>query len=343
VKKMKTSSFLKIFLTLILAVVVFIPSAYCETDSSSKPITLVFSTSSMPDVSYTKVLYDVVKPELEKKTNGEVTLEIHDSSSLFSQDDELPATIRGNVDMCYTDATWLADYLPSMNMLAAGYMFKNQAQMSKVLNGEIGREIFEDATAKVGVRPLFAYYIGARMVVTRSDKKIITPDDLKGLKLRMPNSEAWLFLGEAIGANPVPIAFSELYTALQSGTVDGLENPLAGLEEGKFYEVTKAISLTNHMIGAVWPCINEKKWQSLTPEQQSAVTEAFLKGLVENDKMALADEEALLTKYKELGMTIVTPDIDAFKAKVDAAYLGNPEKVGEWNMELYERILSVGE
>jgi tripartite ATP-independent transporter DctP family solute receptor len=317
--------------------------AFAVPAAANAPVTLVFTTVSLPDVSYTKVLYDVVKPELEKLTDGEMTLEIHDSSSLFSQDDELPATIRGNVDMCYTDATWLADYMPSMNMLTAGYMFKSHEHMSKVLNGEIGRAVFDRAASEIGVRPLFAYYIGARAVIMREDKKIYTPDDLKGVKLRMPNSEAWLFLGQSLGANPVPVAFSELYTALQTGTVDGLENPLGGIEEGKFYEVTKSISLTNHMIGAVWPCINEKKWKSLSPEHQDAVLKAFKAGLDANDEIAVGEEQGLLDKYKEMGMTVVTPDVDAFKKKVDAAYLGDPEKTKTWDMDLYKKILAMGE
>jgi tripartite ATP-independent transporter DctP family solute receptor len=331
-----------LFVPFLLSAAFALLSVPCAAAEGTDPLALVFTTASMPDVSYTKVLYDVVKPTLERLTDGAVTLEVHDSGSLFGQDDELPAVIRGNADMCYTDATWLADYMPSMNMLTAGYMFRSRQHMDEVLNGEIGQKIFDEVASTLGVRPLFAYYIGARVVILRSDKRVTTPDDLKGVKLRMPNSEAWLFLGRAIGANPIPVAFSELYTALRSGMVDGLENPLAGMEEGKFYEVAKSISLTNHMIGAVWPCINEEKWRSLTPEQRDAVKEAFRLGLAANDEMALADEKALLTKYTDLGMTIVTPDVEAFKAKVDAAYIGDPEKVKGWDLDLYRRILDMG-
>ena len=317
--------------------------AQSEQAAPAEKITLVFTTASLPDVSYTKVLYEVIKPELEKLSNGQIELEVHDSGSLFSQDDELPATIKGNASMCYTDATWLATYMPSMNMIAAGYMFKDKDHMDKVLNGEIGQQLFEQTAKEVGVRPLYAYYIGARVVGMRDGRAIMSPDDLKGVKLRMPNSESWLFLGKALGSNPVPIAFSELYTALQSGTVDGLENPISGLEEGKFYEVIKSISLTNHMIGAVWPCINEEIWKSLTPELQKNVLDAFKKGLDANDELALQDEEVLLEKYKELGVEVMTPDVEAFKKQVNDFYLNDSEMVKDWDMDLFEQIKAMGE
>ena len=326
-------------LLMLLAALVFCLSA----PAVAAPKKIVFTTVSLPNVSYTKVLYDVVKPELEKQSKGTLTLEIFDSSKLFSQDDELPATIKGNATMCYTDATWLADYMPTMKMMAAGYLFSDKKHMDAVLNGPLGEKMFADIAKKVGVRPLGAYYIGARHIAMRSNKVIMKPEDLKGVKLRTPNSSAWLSLGKALGANPVPIAFSELYTALQTGTVDGLENPLGGIEEGSFFEVIKTISLNGHMIGAVWPAINEKFWQDLTPAQQKAVKAAFAKGRLANDKLALADEKALLTKYKDkYGIKIVTPDVAAFRKRVRAFYLSDKSLTKDWDMTLYKKITDMG-
>ncbi|MEG1602447.1 MAG: DctP family TRAP transporter solute-binding subunit [Cloacibacillus sp.] len=306
------------------------------------PKKIIFTTVSLPNVSYTKVLYTVVKPELEKLSGGTLSLEIFDSSKLFSQDDELPAVIKGNATMCYTDATWLADYMPSMKMMAAGYLFSDRAHMDKVLNGALGKKMFADVAKKVGVRPLGAYYIGARHIAMRNAKIITKPEDLKGVKLRTPNSSAWLSLGKALGANPVPIAFSELYTALQTGTVDGLENPLGGIDEGSFFEVIKTISLNGHMIGAVWPAINEKFWQGLTQAQQTAVVKAFEKGMIANEKLAVADEKALLKKYQDkYGIKIVKPDVNAFKKRVRAYYLSDKSITQDWDMGLYKQIIGM--
>jgi tripartite ATP-independent transporter DctP family solute receptor len=304
---------------------------------------IVFTTASVTEEAHTKVLVEYVKPRLVELTGGRVTLEVHDSSSLFSQDDELPATIRGNATMCYTDGTWLATYMPSTSMFSAGYIFKDLTHMNKVLNGEIGQALFKSVAEKVGVRPLASYYIGSRTINLKNPNPAMTPEDLKGVKLRMPNSEAWLMLGKALGANPTPVAFSELYTALATGTVDGQDNPLTATEEGKFYEVTKSISLTNHQIGTVWPAINEKFWQSLGPELQKLVLQAFVEGIEYNNKIVIAKENSLVAFFKSKGLNIATPDVAAFKKQVNDYYLQQKDFIKNWDMDLFEKIRKIGE
>ena len=304
---------------------------------------IVFTTASVTEEAHTKVLVEYVKPRLVELTGGRVTLEVHDSSSLFSQDDELPATIRGNATMCYTDGTWLATYMPSTSMFSAGYIFKDLTHMNKVLNGEIGQALFKSVAEKVGVRPLASYYIGSRTINLKNPNPAMTPADLKGVKLRMPNSEAWLMLGKALGANPTPVAFSELYTALATGTVDGQDNPLTATEEGKFYEVTKSISLTNHQIGTVWPAINEKFWQSLGPELQKLVLQAFVEGIEYNNKIVIAKENSLVAFFKSKGLNIATPDVAAFKKQVNDYYLQQKDFIKDWDMDLFEKIRKIGE
>jgi tripartite ATP-independent transporter DctP family solute receptor len=288
------------------------------------------------------VLVESIGPKLKELTGGRVTLEVHDSSSLFSQDDELPATIKGNASMCYTDGSWLSTYMPSAGMFSAGYIFKDLAHMNKVMNGDIGAKLFDEVAQKVGVRPLACYYMGSRTINLRSATPAKTPADLKGVKLRMPNSDAWIMLGKALGANPVPIAFSELYTALSSGAVDGQDNPLTGTEEGKFYEVTKSISLTNHQIGAVWPAINEKLWQELGSELQPLVLQAFKEGIEYNNKIVTDKEASLVDFFKTKGLTIITPDIDAFKKQVNDYYLADKVFTKDWDMKLFEEIKNMG-
>lgn len=273
---------------------------------------------------------------------GNLTLEVYDSSTLFNQDDELPATIKGNADMTYTDSSYIATFMPSAGMFSAGYIFNDYDHMTKVMNGEIGQQLFNEIAEEVGVRPLFAYYMGSRTINLRSETPVMTPEDLKGVKLRMPNSEAWLYLGKALGANPMPLSFSELYTALQTGTVDGQDNPLTGTEEGKFYEVTKSVSLTNHTVGNTWPCINEKLWQELGPEYQEMLVAAFKKGMEENDKRVLEKEATLVQQFTDMGLNVATPDIPAFKEHVLNYYLNDADMIKDWDMELFEKIKAMG-
>lgn len=304
---------------------------------AGKPIEIVFTTPSGPGEEHTKSL-KIVKEYIDSKAGGRMTFTYHDSGSLFNQDAELPATIRNNVTMCYTDASWLGDYMSSIKMFSAGYIFSGPDHMDKVLNGKIGKDLFEQVAKEVGVRPLSAYYMGSRTINLKSAKPAMTPADMKGVKLRMPNSETWLFLGKALGANPVPIAWAELYTALQAGAVDGQDNPLPGIKEGKFYEVTKSISLTNHVVGAVWPCINEGVWQSLDSSLQKILVDAFEAGRKSNDAAVKDAESKLVAEFEAEGLTVVVPDIAAFKTAVNNYYLNDKEFTKDWDMELFNRI-----
>ena len=138
-------------------------------------------------------------------------------------------------------------------MFTAGYLFNSYDHMTATLNGEVGQEVFQKISDEQGLLPLGAWYLGSREISLSEDRAIKTPEDLNGVNLRMPNSEAWLFLGEALGANPTPMSFSELYLALQTGAVDGQDNPLGSVESAKFYEVQKSITLTHHLVDSVWP------------------------------------------------------------------------------------------
>jgi TRAP-type C4-dicarboxylate transport system substrate-binding protein len=170
-----------------------------------------------------------------------------------------------------------------------------------------------------------------------NDVEIKTPENLKGVKLRMPNSEAWIFLGKALGANPTPISFGELYMALQTKTVDGQDNPLPTTKNAKLYEVTKSITISNHLVDSVWPTINEKKWQSLTSEQQGWVMEGIKAGTKYCDETNLKAESELVEFFKGAGLKVYYADIDAFRNHVLPLYLAS-DFAKSWNMDTFKKI-----
>ncbi|MDR1901271.1 MAG: TRAP transporter substrate-binding protein DctP [Treponema sp.] len=192
-------------------------------------------------------------------------------NSVYTKDD-FPYQVRSNHGITMTHSILGGKY-QWISMFAAGYMFQTYEHMTKVMNGPIGQEVFDRVVKEQGVRPLGSEYLGTRQINMVEDKPIRTPADLRGVNIRMPNSDAWIFLGKALGANPTPISFTELYMALQTKTVDGQDNPLPTNKNAKFYEVTKSVSITNHIIDSVWPTINEAKWQSLTQQQKDWVME----------------------------------------------------------------------
>lgn len=306
-------------------------------EEKTEPVNLIFSVNAVPgDAHYEAMM--AFKEAVESKSNGNITVDTFHSGSLFKQDQELSAVKTGQADIVYLSAPWLSENSPWISMFSAGYMFKSYDHMTQVLNGEVGTEVFEKVVEEQGIRPLKAFYLGTRQINLVEDKAVKTPADLKGVNLRMPNSEAWLFLGKALGANPTPIAFSELYMALQTGTVDGQDNPLPTVKNAKFYEVTKSISITNHLVDSVWPTINEAKWNSLSSEQQDIVMDAMEEARNTCDTLNRDREAELVEFFKGEGVNVYEADVDAFSDVVLKQYIENEDLTADWDMDLFEKV-----
>jgi TRAP-type C4-dicarboxylate transport system substrate-binding protein len=172
----------------------------------------------------------------------------------------------------------------------------------------------------MGIKVLAWPYIGTRHLNLKPKKKIMTPTDMAGIKLRMPAGEGWQFVCTALGANPSPVAFTEVYTALQTGAIDAQENPLGANKVMKFYEVTSQIILTGHLIANNQFSIALKKWNSLTPAQQQKMQAAADKFSDAITNQALKDESELLDFFKAQGLEIYKPDVEAFRKHVLDVY-----------------------
>lgn len=328
----------------VLALSLFVGCAKKEAASGggsapASKLTLVYSVNAVPGDAHHDAMLEF-KRVVEAESNGSIVVETYDSGSLFKQDQEVAAVKSGQADIVYLSASWLTDGSPWIGMFTAGYIFKSYDDMTKTLNGAIGQKVFERVVKEQGVRPLCSYYLGTRQVNLREDKPVRTPADLRGVNLRMPNSDAWIALGRAMGANPTPIAFSELYMALQTGTVDGQENPLPTDRSAKFYEVTKSISLTNHLVDSVWPTINEGRWQSMTDEQKRIVMKGVEAGRKVCDEKNLKTESEIIDFFKGQGLSVYEADLNAFSTAVLDAYLNNPAITKDWDMDLFKEVQS---
>jgi len=304
--------------------------------NKNKPVELVYTMTAVPTDAHAGAMR-VFKETVERVSGGNIKVKTYDSASLFKQEQEVSAVRSGQADMTATAAPWLTDGSPWISMFTAGYIFKSYDHMTKVLNGDIGKVIFERVAKEQGIRPLGAQYLGTRQLNMVKDVWIKTPEDLKGVKLRMPNSDSWLFLGKALGANPTPISFSELYMALQTKTVDGQDTPLPSAKNAKFYEVTKSIPLTHHFVDSVWPAINEAKWQSLSDQQKGWVMEGVRAGIKYCDETNLKAEAELVEFFKKAGLKVYNADIDAFSKHVLNEYL-NSAYAKKWDMNVYKQI-----
>jgi TRAP-type transport system periplasmic protein len=266
-------------------------------------------------------------------------LEPYWSNTLFKQGTELVALQRENLELCNLAPADISKQIPAWSLMTSAYLFRDYDHLKKAWQSDIGREFIKMARDQVGVEVIRPVYFGARQINLTPTKKINTPADLAGIKLRMPPGEFWQFLGESIGANPTPVAFAELYTALQSGAVDGQDNPLVSARTMKFYEVTSQFVLTSHVIGYDMLSVSKKTWESLKPAQQAKFRAEADKVFDASAAKYDAQEAEAIEFFKKEGKQVYTPDQNAFRTFAQKKYLEKYAK--EWPQGAVEKINAI--
>jgi len=302
-------------------------------------IALRISTPAVPDDWHGK-MWTVFKETLDKSAPGEFDVQINLSGSLFKQGTEPAAMARGNLELAAISAQDIAKILPEYSIFTAGYLIRDPDHQQKVFNGPIGAEMYKAVADKMDVQILGIGYLGSRQVNLREVRNVKTPADLKGVKLRMPGSKEWLFLGEALGATPTPLAFGEVYLGLKTGTVDGQDNPLPSVRAAKFYEVTKQIVLTSHLTDGIFIALSNKSFNAMSFAQKRKVADAAKAAIAFNNENRIKEEAQLVDFFKKEGLQVSTPDVEAFRKTVQAAYQ-NSEYAKVWPKGLVERINAV--
>ena len=300
---------------------------------------LRISTPAVPDDWHGK-MWTVFKDTLDKSAPGEFDVQINLNGSLFKQGTEPAAMARGNLELAAISAQDIAKILPEYSIFTAGYLIRDPEHQQKVFNGPIGAEMYKAVAEKMDLRILSVAYLGSRQVNLREVRAVKTPADLKGVKLRMPGSKEWLFLGEALGATPTPLAFGEVYLGLKTGTIDGQDNPLPSVRAAKFYEVTKQIVLTSHLTDGIFIAISSKSYNAMNFAQKRKVAEAAQAAIAFNNENRIKEEAQLVDFFRKEGLQVSTPDVDAFRRTVQAAYQ-NSEYARVWPKGLVERINAV--
>ncbi len=300
---------------------------------------LRISTPAVPDDWHGK-MWTVFKETLDKSAPGEFDVQINLNASLFKQGTEPAAMARGNLELAAISAQDIAKILPEYSIYTAGYLIRDPDHQQKVFNGPIGAEMYKAVSEKMEVQILGIGYLGSRQVNLREVRNVKTPADLKGVKLRMPGSKEWLFLGEALGATPTPLAFGEVYLGLKTGTIDGQDNPLPTVRAAKFYEVTKQIIMTSHLNDGIFIALSNKSYNALNFAQKRKVSDAAKAAIAYNNENRIKEEAQLVDFFKKEGLQVVTPDVDAFRRTVQSAYQKS-EFAKTWPAGLVERINAV--
>ena len=277
--------------------------------------------------------------KIEELSGGQIKVETYYSGTLFTQEGEVTAMMTGDLDLSTLAFQDMGPYLPAANMFAAPYIFTSYEHMEKVfaLDSEVAQDFYKMVSDACGYTPLAAMTQGSRTINTKWTKPIMTPADMEGMILRMPNAPAWIDAGKSMGGNIVPIAYSEVYTALQTGTIEAQDNPLPGTYAMKFYEVTKQISLTKHIIDVKLLCVTNSVWEKMTDQQKQWMREAAAYACAEGSKTTYKQEDELLGFMKDYGMIITYPNVEAFQ-KHSFQYYQDNGLTDDWDMDLYERV-----
>ncbi len=299
-------------------------------------IPLRISTPAVPDDWHAK-MWTVFKESLDKAAPNQFDVQIHLNASLFKQGAEPAAMARGNLELTTVSAFDMAKLVPEFSIFTAGYIVRDPQHQQKVFNGPIGDELFKAVADKMEITVLSTAYLGTRQVNLREARNVRTPADLKGIKLRMPGSKEWLFLGETLGATATPLAFGEVYMGLKTGTIDGQDNPLPTVRAAKFYEVTKQLVLTNHLVDSLFIAIASKTWNGMTAAQKQAVKTSAQAAATFNNDNRIKEEAQIIDFFKQQGLQVNTPDVEAFRKSVQDAY-AKSDYAKVWTKGMLERI-----
>ena len=255
--------------------------------------------------------------KLAELSGGEMTVNLFPSSTLGDFKAMVAQVQAGELDMVMTGYPDMSYIIPELKLIGAPYVVRDFDHLKKIVAGPWGQKM-DAKFAEQGVQLLDVWYYGTRQ--TTANKPINSMDDLKGLRLRTPNVPFLIAYAEAVGATPAPVAFAEVYLALQTNQVDAQENPLPTIEAMKFFEVQSAIAMTNHFVASSAIQISKATWDSLSAEEQGWVREAVAAGGAVSDGLTFDKEKTLAADFAAKGLTITEPDLAPFREAMKPYY-----------------------
>jgi TRAP-type C4-dicarboxylate transport system substrate-binding protein len=272
-----------------------------------------------------------------KEIEADFKVEPFYNGSLFKQGTELVALQRNNLEMGNIAPQDISNQLPAWSILTSAYLFRDANHLNAFFASDLGAQMKKMVEDQLKVKILGPTFFGTRQVGLKPKKKITTPADMAGIKLRMPGGDAWQFLGRALGANPTPMAYAEVYTGLQTGAIDGQDNPLPNVQNMKFYEVMSQIVLTSHLVGFDLLTVNLKTWDAMSPAKQKAFQAAADKAIAWSAAEHLKREAELADTFRKQGLEIYTPDVKAFREYAQKVYLSS-DLAKSWPPGMLEKI-----
>ncbi|GAB3648993.1 sialic acid TRAP transporter substrate-binding protein SiaP [Ramlibacter alkalitolerans] len=274
--------------------------------------------------------------EIKKRTNGRYEVQVFPASTLGKESDINQGLQLGTVDIVLTGASFAARSYQPLAISYFPFIFRDAEHQFKYAKSDVFKELAGGYDKASGNHITAMSYYGARHVT--SNKAVAKPEDMKGLKIRVPDAPAYLAFPKSLGANPTPIAFAEVYLALQNGTVDAQENPLPTIEAKKFFEVQKNISLTGHIVDSLLTVVSGSVWNKLSDADKKIFTEVMQEAAEKTGREIVASEARLVDEFKKKGNNVIVVDKNAFREAVLKAT--KPTEQG-YRQADYDRIQAI--
>jgi len=276
--------------------------------------------------------------EIKKRTNGRYEVQVFPASTLGKEADINQGLTLGTVDIILSGASFAGRTYTPLAISYFPFIFRDAEHQLKYAKSDVFKELAKGYDDKSGNHITALSYYGARHVTSSAARPVAKPEDMKGLKIRVPDAPAYLAFPKALGANPTPIAFAEVYLALQNNTVDAQENPLPTIEAKKFFEVQKNISLTGHIVDSLLTITSGPLWAKLSAEDKKIFTEVMQEAAEKTGREIIASEARLVEEFKKKGNNVITVDKNAFREAVLKAT--KPTDQG-YRQQDYDRILAI--
>jgi len=273
--------------------------------------------------------------EIRKRTNGRFDITVFPASQLGNENQLNEALGFGAIDIIYVGINFVAATYPPLGISGAPFMLRDLDHWKAYRDSKLFSELVQGYDEKTRHKITALTYYGQRHVT--ANRRISKPEDMQGMKLRVPPAPLFLMFTKSVGADATPIAFSDVYTALQQGLVDGQENPLPTIMAKKFYEVQSHIVLTGHITESMVTVVGSHVWNKLTPDDQKVFADTMKEAAAKATESIEASERILAGAFRKLGMTVVEPDREAFRKA--AIPLHNDASVGAgWTRVQYDEL-----
>lgn len=324
----------KMLTLLIAATMLFVSCGKKEeaaTENGEKKVVIKLSTKFVEEEQTAKSLKRVAE-KIKERSNGNIEIQVYPGGQLPIGKDSMEQVVSGANWISVDGLNFVGDYVPDFNAINGPMLYKSFDEYLAMTQSDLVKKLKGEADKK-GIKVLsLDYLFGFRSMLT--DKVVKTPADLKGLKIRVPNSQLYMYTLEAMGANPTPLPFTEVYSGIQQGVVDGLEGSLMTIYGTKIYEVRKNVSLTNHLLGVSAVSISKKVWEGLSENQRTIIQEEFDAGAKYNNDVTVELQKEYKVKLEELGVKFNEVDLPSFNKETSKVF----SKFPKWTPGIYEEI-----